>query len=117
MALGPRRRFWSKVRSTSKLRLLDNAFSTGDAIDLPCHKAGFLGSQQDIDRRDFDGLTWPPHRHIFAEMLDLLLGLPPLGCSAVQKGPGATAFTRTPRSIICFERALVNATIPAFVVA
>ena len=42
---------------------------------------------------------------------------PPLGCSAVQNGPGATTLTRIPFSISCPASALEKATLPAFVVA
>jgi len=48
---------------------------------------------------------------------NLLSGCPPVTCSGVHTGPGATAFTRMPFGASCFAKPLANTKIAPLVAA
>ena len=83
-------------------RLSGLSGSPGRAIDLAGREARVREGELHVDRAELGGLAGPAKRSLPAKLLELSCVAPPLTCSGVQIGPGATAFTRMPFDASCF---------------
>ena len=88
--------------------------AVGHRVARPGDAARVVGGEKDVERRDFLRLPGPLHRHVPPEGFDLL-GCMVEAMSGVQIGPGATQFTRTPRSATSWPRLAVKFAIAALV--
>lgn len=64
------------------------------AVDVSSGEACIVGGELDVNGGEFDGLAWTAEDGRAAEPLVVCSGAPPLICSGVQTGPGATPLTR-----------------------
>ena len=75
----------------------DDGLAAGDFDPGAAEYEGLVGGEQHVDRGELGRLPGPPERGVFPNSSTCSGGMVD-GISGVQIGPGATEFTRMPRS-------------------